>query len=386
MIKSGQDSNLRSGFTTGACAALTIKAAWQVLTGKLSAESHPRTVSLLFPDCEFRNLDVYNCELRMGSAYASTVKDAGDDPDITDKAVITAEVRAATEFEATDRDYILRSGNGTLILRGGKGIGIAEKPGVDVPVGKWAINPIPREMIYQNLLDVGFGLDQGVWLAEISIKNGEQLALKTLNPTLGISGGLSILGTTGIVEPKSHAAYIKTIEILLKGLKREKIEEVFLCTGASTVRAGRHDFPDSPEYAFIRIGDFIADSLELAVSMDFQKIIVCCMPGKLFKYASGHRYTHAHDVKLDLQRMRPLLKSYSLSETVIEKAVESVTFRGVLDLFDDKIRKKILNDIGIAALGYLQEWSGKADICELRCYNYHKKLQGNWNSLNGNQT
>jgi len=378
MTKSDQESNLRTGFTTGACAALTIKAAWQLLAGEFSTGTAPRTIPLLFPDCEFRNLEVYNCELRNGSSYASIVKDAGDDPDITDKAVITAEVRLSEESEISDQDYLLQCNRSTIILRGGKGVGIATKPGVDVPVGKWAINPIPREMIYQNLLDAGCGSMKGVWLAEVSIKNGEKLAEKTLNPTLGIKGGLSILGTTGIVEPKSHVAYIKTIEILLKGLEREGIGQVVLCTGASTARAANIDFPELPEYAFIRIGDFIGDSLKLVSQMNFQQIIVCCMPGKLFKYASGHQYTHAHNVKLDLQNLRSFLEVYSISKSVIEKALASVTFRGLLDVLDDTVRRKIINDIGMQAFSYIEQWSGTG-ICELRCYNYHKTLQGVWN-------
>ena len=378
MKSSDNELELKKGFTTGACAAVVAKAAWLLLVEKLTFDKNQQSVSLKFPDCEVRNFVVENCEISNGVAFASTVKDAGDDPDITDKAVITAEFRAADESELTGKDYLLECGEGKIILRGGDGVGCATKPGVDVPVGKWAINPVPREMIRTNLLDAGCGVGKDIWLVKISIKNGANLAKKTLNPTLGIIGGLSILGTTGIVEPKSHAAYIKTIEILLKGLAREQVDTVVLATGARTLKAAMKDFPDLPEYAFIRIGDFIADSLKLASEMRISQIVVCCMPGKLFKYASGHQYTHAHNVKLDLKEILPLLRGYNIQESEIKKALESVSFRGLLDFFDGDIREKLVDDIGKKALLNIEKWCNSYKSCEVRCYDYHNTLQGCW--------
>ena len=371
-------SELKSGFTTGACAAVVAKAAWLLLADKLTSNKGEQSVSLRFPDCELRNFMVNSCELSNKTAFASTVKDAGDDPDVTDKAVITAEFRMADESELTEKDYLLECGEAKVILRGGDGVGLATKLGIDIPVGKWAINPIPREMICANLLEAGCGVEKGTWLAKIAIANGANLAKKTLNPTLGIVDGLSILGTTGIVEPKSHAAYIKTIEILLKGLAREQVDTVVFATGARTIRAAMKDFPDLPEYAFIRIGDFIADSLKLASEMRISQIVVCCMPGKLFKYASGHKYTHAHNVKLDLKEIIPLLEGYKIKDSVINKALENVSFRGLVGFFDEDIREKIVDDIGKKALLNIKKWCNSYNSCEVRCYDYHNTLQGSW--------
>lgn len=353
------------------------------MSGNLSPADNKLETSTLFPDSKYRKLKLSNCELRTNSAYASTIKDAGDDPDVTDKALISAVILPSSKSEITEKDHILKCDKATLILRGGDGVGIATKPGVDVPVGKWAINPVPREMIRTNLLDSGFGEEEGVWLVEISIKDGAKLAEKTLNPSLGIKGGLSILGTTGIVEPKSHAAYIKTIEIVMNGLKREEIDTVVLCTGARTLKAAQRDFPELPDFSFIRIGDFIADSLDLASSIGFKKAIISCMPGKLFKYASGHEYTHAHNVELDLNKLTPLLRKIEIPEQMIEKAVGSVTFRALLDHFSDQIKNQIIDQIGRQALQHIQKWS-KTCVCEIRCYNYKNELQGAWSGKVGN--
>ena len=372
-------AGLRKGFTTGACSAAVIKAGWELLIGRCLPEEQSNVVEILFPDCKQHSFTLSDCELRNNSAYAATVKDAGDDPDVTDKALIAATIRAADESEITEKDFLLQHNRAKLILRGGDGVGIATKPGVDVPAGKWAINSVPREMIRNNLIEAGFGKDKGLWLAEISIENGAELAKKTLNPALGIKGGLSILGTTGIVEPKSHAAYIKTVEIVMRGLKREKIDTVILCTGARTLKAVQRDYSDLPDFAFIRIGDFIADSLKLALDMDFQKIIISCMPGKLFKYASGHKYTHAHNAELDLKRLRPVLIELGTSGTAIDKALESVTFRGLLDCFEEEVKKKIINKVGEKALCNISLWA-KSTFCEVRCYNYKAELQGVWSS------
>ena len=375
--KNKNQAGLRRGFTTGACSAAVIKAAWELLSGRWLPEGQSHAVKILFPDCGRHSFTLSDCELRNSSAYAATVKDAGDDPDVTDKALIAATVRSADESEMAANDYLLQYDRAKLILRGGDGVGIATKPGVDVPVGKWAINPVPREMIRNNLIDAGFGKNKGVWLAEISIENGADLAKKTLNPALGIKGGLSILGTTGIVEPKSHAAYIKTIEIVMKGLKREEIDTVILCTGARTMKAARRDYSDLPDFAFIRIGDFIADSLQLALDMGFKKIIISCMPGKLFKYASGNKYTHAHNAELDLKELTPVLIELGISATLIDKALERVTFRSLLDSFDEEVKEKIINKVGEKALCNISLWA-ESTFCEVRCYNYKAELQGVW--------
>lgn len=366
---------LKKGFTTGSCAAVTAKGAWMLLSGKVPIEK----INLLFPDGKYRTLCLKNCEIRKSSAVASIIKDAGDDPDVTDKAIISSEIKRIEEKDISPKDHILECGKAKVILRGGDGVGLVTKLGLEIGIGKWAINPVPQKMIVDNLRDAGLGESKTLILVTVSIQDGEKLAERTLNPTLGIQGGLSILGTTGIVEPKSHAAYIRTIEILLKGLSLEGCETAVLCTGARTLNSARDDFPEIPEFAFIRIGDFIADSLRASVKLNFKTLIVSCMPGKLFKYSSGHEYTHAHNVKLDINEILPILVENNTADAIINTALDNVTFRGVLESLNPELRKKVLDNTGKKAIKEISKWTGGVP-CEIRCYGYEKNLLGTWKS------
>ena len=194
---------LRKGFSTGANAAAAITAAWKTLNG----EEINGPLPLLFPDGETRTLPLADC----APGFARIVKDGGDDPDCTHGAVLEARVSAAVPEQAAREDYLLPIGRALLILRSGGGIGLCTLPGLDCEQHKWAINHGPRRMIADNLARAG--MREGCWLAEISVRDGEKLAGKTLNPLLGVVGGISILGTSGIVRPYSHEAYIATIRI-----------------------------------------------------------------------------------------------------------------------------------------------------------------------------
>ena len=370
-----KDNTLKKGFTTGACAAVTARAAYSLIAGK----KQDLNADLLFPDGKYRKMLLKDCEIRKSSAISSIIKDAGDDPDITDKALIYTEISKIGEEEICDKDHLLECGKAKVVIRGGEGVGFVTKPGLEIAVGKWAVNPVPQKMIVENLRDAGCGKSDEILLIDIYIKNGQKLAKKTLNPSLGIKDGLSVLGTTGIVEPKSHAAYIKTIEILLNGLSLEGCKSTVLCTGARTLNAAKCDFPELPEFAFIRIGDFIADSLKAASGLEFSRIIVSCMPGKLFKYSSGHEYTHAHNIKLDLNEISPILVENNVADAIIKEALKNVTFRGLLQCLGKELSEKVLYDVGKKAILNLKQWSGEAN-CEIRCYGYEKELIGIWKS------
>ncbi|MFA4943911.1 MAG: cobalt-precorrin-5B (C(1))-methyltransferase CbiD [Lentisphaeria bacterium] len=288
-------TRLRTGFTTGAYAAATAVAAWRCLHGRRPAAR----VALAFPDGRVRRVNVDGARRLEGpGATAWATKDAGDDIDITNHAVIRTQLRPATAAELRPEDHLEACAGATLAIRAGAGVGRVSRPGLDVPAGKWAVNPGPRRMIVENLARAGLARAPQLWLAEIGIDNGEALAAKTLNPTLGVVGGLSILGSSGIVVPCSNRAYIRTIEILLRGARREGCREAVLVTGGRTHAAARQAYPALPEVAFIRFGDFIRDTLQLAAEAGFTKVVVCSMPGKLAKYALELANTHAHQVAL----------------------------------------------------------------------------------------
>jgi cobalt-precorrin-5B (C1)-methyltransferase len=332
-------TTLRTGYTTGAYAAATTLAAWRCLCGRRNGAR----VSLLFPDGQSRRINVDGWERsNTAAAMAWAIKDAGDDIDCTHGARVESRLSRCTAADIETADHVVSCGEATLVLRGGAGVGLVTGPGLDVEPGKWAINPVPRTMISENLLRADLGTECGHWLVELSIANGDALARKTLNPTLGVEGGLSVLGSSGIVIPCSNAAYISTIQILLRGAKRAGSNTAVLVTGGRTHRAARERFPDLPEVAFVRIGDFIKESCQAVSELKLAKLIVCCMPGKLAKYALGHAYTHAHRVALSTRDVAAALDAGGASRVAVDICRQSRTMReGLLQLAVDDRREAI---------------------------------------------
>ena len=197
--------SLRSGFTTGAAMTAGALAVLSARNGRVLDAAE-----LLLPDESTLSVPVAHSDV----LRAMVIKDAGDDPDATDKAHIVVELRPAERTELEPADFQEACGDAVLMIRGGEGIGRVTRPGLAVPVGKWAVNPGPRRLLVKNLFRAG--LVSGTWLLTVSIENGEKIAEKTLNPRLGIVGGISILGRSGIVRPYSHAAYAATVALQLR--------------------------------------------------------------------------------------------------------------------------------------------------------------------------
>jgi cobalt-precorrin-5B (C1)-methyltransferase len=231
--------HLRTGFTTGSAAAAAAKAALAVLLGGPARE----IVSIPLPGGG--RLEVPVREARWadpGRVQATVIKDAGDDPDVTHRAAIVATVA-------------LEAGEG-LRLTGGVGVGVVTRPGLALAVGEPAINPVPRAMIAQAVGEAWREAGRAGAPAvnvEVSVPEGERLAKRTLNPRLGIVGGISILGTTGLVKPFSHEAYTATIESALAVAKAAGLAEVVLTTGRRSEKRAQALRPDLPEQAFVQI-------------------------------------------------------------------------------------------------------------------------------------
>lgn len=275
---------LRCGFTTGTA----------VTAAALAVLHQCRTVEVELPKHEKRLIPIHE----LTADTASVLKDAGDDPDVTHGAEIRVTLRPAALTEAGPEDYLEPCGdNATLIVRGGPGVGLVTRPGLAVPPGKWAVNPGPRRILKQNLNDL-----QGVWLLIISVPDGERLAEQTLNPKLGIVGGISILGNSGIVRPYSNAAYAASVALQLRSIAASGGSAAVLATGNRTAEAAERDFPG---LTVVRIGDFIKVSLLAAKKAGISRILLVCMPGKLFKYACGYENTHAHQVEMNLAELLP---------------------------------------------------------------------------------
>jgi len=351
-------SKLRRGYSTGACAAAAAKAAWTLLSGRSCGEA----VELLFPDGQRRRMPLKESARSGAVAMAAIVKDAGDDPDVTDKALIRAKVSFASPADASEKDYLTASGQGGVIIRGGKGVGLATRDGLAAEKGRWAVNPVPRRMIEENLRDAGFGARGECLLVEIEVDGGEELAKKTLNPVLGVVGGISILGTSGFVEPYSNAAYIDTIKLLVAGARKEGAPRMAFCTGGSTLKAARRIYPELPETAFARIADFIEESLKAASDSGFSEISVVCMEGKLLKYASGFGNTHAWRNAMPVQALKPLLLKAGLPPEEAERIASFPSVREAMSSLPKDQRIGIIKELAREALKTFKAWAPGASI------------------------
>jgi cobalt-precorrin-5B (C1)-methyltransferase len=280
---------LRSGFTTGTAAAAATRAAVRFLLG----EKRPERVTVRLPDGDTLEIPVHDGGIEDGAAWATVIKDGGDDPDATHRAEIGAKVMVSETGTASD-----------VIIVGGLGVGRVTKPGLEVPPGEPAINPVPREMIRLAALDAldAFGRI-GAITVEIFVPNGEEIARRTLNHRLGIVGGISILGTTGRVRPMSHAAYIATIQSAFSVARAAGVHCAVLTTGRRSERHAQTLWPDLPEEAFVQIGDFFQRSLQLAAEVGFEELRLVVFFGKALKMAEGAPHTHAAKSRLVLDRL-----------------------------------------------------------------------------------
>ena len=347
---------LRTGFTTGACAAAAATAAWKKLNGMGPGEE----VGVFFPDGQLRRIELGGTGMLGTRVDAWVVKDAGDDVDVTDKAVIHAQVSNVDAGDVLNSDYVENCDAAEIVIRAGNGVGRVTRKGLDVPVGKWAINSVPRRMIVENLERAGAGKKKSTLLVEVSIENGAALARKTLNPILGIEDGLSILGTSGLVIPCSNKAYIATIRVLVRGAAECGCRSVVLVTGGRTHRLARGRFPELPEIVFIRIGDFIKESLECCSRYGFERILVVCMPGKLAKYARGHAYTHARTVAQSMEAIAAMLLGAGLPEEMVGRCRYCRSMREFLQFLEPDQRTVVLEKMRGLAEKRLTRWTSGA--------------------------
>lgn len=264
---------LRCGYTTGSCAAAAAKAAATALfTG-----SCPEAVSVTLPSGEIISLDISDFVRYDELVRCAVIKDSGDDPDLTNGVYVYASVSPAP--------------SGISIV-GGEGIGKVTLPGLDRPVGDWSINTVPRKMIEQELSALLAAHDRpGGLKVELSIPNGAELAAKTFNPSMGIVGGLSILGTTGIVEPVSDKAYSDSIRLELSQLFAAGTRNVVITPGNFGEEFCRSFLGLS--LPIIKCSNFIGDTVDAAAELGFKRILLVGHIGKLSKLGLGIMNTHS---------------------------------------------------------------------------------------------
>lgn len=265
---------LRLGYTTGSCAAAAAKAAaWMLLTGRQKDR-----ISLVTPKGIPLDLPVLDTVIGEDFVSCAIQKDGGDDPDVTSGFHITAKVTCC--------------GTPGIFIDGGEGVGRVTKRGLDQPVGAAAINSVPRQMIESNLREVCESLDYRQGLSVIiSVPGGEALAKKTFNPRLGIVGGISILGTTGIVEPMSEKALLDTIRVELRQRRETGSDYVLLTPGNYGTDFLRQSLGMGD--SAVQISNFVGDSLDLCRELGFRGAILVGHIGKLVKLAGGMMNTHS---------------------------------------------------------------------------------------------
>lgn len=273
MIRQGK--RLRLGYTTGSCATAAAKAAaWMLLTGQ---ERHE--IALTTPKGITLHLELHDVARGKDAVSCAVAKDSGDDPDVTRGTLIYARVS--------------RSDRPGIAIDGGQGVGRVTRQGLDQPVGAAAINSVPRQMIRENLEEVCRLVDYAGGLSVvISAPEGERLAQKTFNPRLGIEGGISILGTTGIVEPMSEKALVDTIRVELTQRRAEGKEYVLLTPGNYGSDFIRQTLEIDPTTA-VQVSNFIGDALDICRELEFRGALLIGHIGKLVKIAGGMLNTHS---------------------------------------------------------------------------------------------
>ncbi|MEV4120161.1 cobalt-precorrin-5B (C(1))-methyltransferase [Micromonospora sp. NPDC049645] len=309
---------LRTGWTTGACATAAAKAAVTALvTGTTQQE-----VEIGLPAGRRVRFPVERCELTGTPpvrAEAVVVKDAGDDPDVTHGAELTATV-----------DWTDVPG---LRLAGGAGVGTVTKPGLGLTVGGPAINDTPRRMIGEAVAEVVDLGEVGVRVV-ISVPRGEIMARKTTNRRLGILGGISILGTTGIVRPFSTASWRASVVQAVHVMAAQGERTVVLCTGGRTERAARALLPELPEVCFVEVGDFTGAAVTAAVGDAMTGVVFVGMAGKLAKLAAGILMTHYTRSKVDLSLLGAVTADAGGDPALVAAVTEANTGRHAYELWE----------------------------------------------------
>jgi cobalt-precorrin-5B (C1)-methyltransferase len=315
---------LRKGYTTGTCAQGAAKAAaLMLLTGRLQDRVEVET-----PSGVRLHLPVVDPEIGDGYSLCGVVKDSGDDPDSTHGAKICATVKFSPDPGVT--------------IRGGKGVGVVTRPGLAIPVGEPAINPTPREMIRKEVARL-LPEDRGAEVI-ITVQNGEILAEKTFNPRLGIVGGISILGTTGIVEPKSIDAYKASLSLELDMMTATCGRRVTLVLGYVGERFCKKVL-DLSEDAFMKIGDHVGFMLDQCVKKGIEEALLIGHIGKLVKVARGQFNTHFRFGDRRIEVIAEHAKRCGASAEALEAILREKTAEAAVKILKEKGLTKVFDEI-----------------------------------------
>lgn len=302
---------LRRGFTTGTCAAAAACGAAQLLLSE--EQTKPCEISILTPKGITVNLPVEEIRMESEAAICSVRKDSGDDPDVTNGALVYAKVMK------------LREQQGKIVIDGGLGVGRVTKPGLACPVGQAAINPTPRRMIEEEVRRImnRFGCKDGLFI-EISIPDGVKLAEKTFNPKLGIEGGISVLGTSGIVEPMSEQALVDTIKVEINVQKAAGAEYLILTPGNYGETFLKEQMQKG-NLSYVKCSNFIGDGLDYIKEKSFKGVLLIGHIGKLVKVAAGVMNTHSKYGDKRMETLAVHIEQLGGESQLVERLRQCVT-------------------------------------------------------------
>lgn len=313
-----------TGLTTGTCAtAATVAAVWKALD-----DNTPDTFPVLLPDGEILTIParpterILSVDGKTVVTSAFTVKDAGDDPDITNGMTIEARVTLHLSSAATSTTPL------SIHIDGGCGVGRVTLPGLGIEVGQAAINATPRRMIENSIRHLLQSLPMRANPVSIdvliSVPGGEEIARRTFNPRLGIEGGISIIGTSGIVKPFSTDAFIRSIAKSMEVARATGSPRVVINSGAKSERFVRAYYPELPPQAFVHYGNFIGETLKLADSLKVPRITLGVMIGKAVKLAEGHLDTHSRQVTMNRDFIISMARKAGCGEDVCTR-IDGIT-------------------------------------------------------------
>lgn len=315
---------LKSGYTTGACATAAAKAALlALLSRKEQTESQ-----ITLPSGEQITLPVAYTEWAGCSATCTVIKESGDDPDVTNHSRIRVTVQLSPDASGCDD-------TGRVIFQAGEGVGTVTLPGLGLKVGGPAINATPRKMIRQELIPLLPSPDS-VAIVTVSVPGGEELAKRTFNPKLGIIGGISIIGTSGIVRPFSSDAFIASIRKEASVAKAIGCETLVINSGAKSERYLRSLYASLPPQSFVHYGNFIGETLKIAADLGFKQVILGIMIGKAVKLAEGFLDTHSKKVVMNKGFLQDVAKEAKCEEATVD-AINRITLaRELWELLTEK--------------------------------------------------
>jgi cobalt-precorrin-5B (C1)-methyltransferase len=303
------------------------------------------------------NIKLENCEFDSRKSKCSVIKDGGDDPDVTHGAEIIVDVTLTDSVNKIDID-------------GGEGVGIVTKPGLGLEINKPAINPVPKKMIKENLLEIAEELlkKNGIHV-KISVPEGKKLALKTDNPRLGIVGGISILGTSGIVIPYSTASFAASIRQNLDVALAMGNDTVVLTTGGRSEDFAKK-IVDLPDHCFVKMGDFSGYTIQQCEKKEIKKAFVVGFIGKLAKMASGVKQTHVKGSKVDMSFLAQLAEKAKADEDIIKQIQKANTARHVLEMIKENQVDGFFENICSKVYQEMREYSQEKVSLEIILFDF----------------